>query len=867
MLAKELTTLRLLRSAALPPHAEPVSAGIPLARGLLQEPAALAVMHADGRPLPSQAAATARWSDGSVRWALVDFVMPAGDRREERVTICVCDEAQRPAAQIAVAEHGTAYRVDTGAVRIEVSRDLCAPLTALHWTGPGPGLLALVDVRLEDVARRQFAARLEQLDIEASGPVRLTFAGSGAMVGKRGQALCRFALRLSVFLATALVRLDLTVHNPRRARHRGGLWDLGDPGSILLRSLTVAVCAQSPPGELRWRLAPGDTEQRCASGTVEIYQASSGGEHWASRAHRDRSGQVRLPFRGCRVSAGEHVARVDRASPTLSRIADGLRLSVARPRFWQEFPSALEGAPDALRIGLFPAQAVAPFELQGGEQKTFTVFLCIGRDTEADLAWVHDPLTPSLPPEYVAASAAFPHLVPADADPHADYRHLVGEAIEGPRSFFAKREVVDEYGWRHFGDTWADHEETYFAGERPVISHYNNQYDLVYGFLLHFARSGDPRWFELAAALARHVIDIDLYRTDADRPAYNGGQFWHTAHYDDAGRATHRSYSADSAPGRDRRRYGGGPSCEHVYTTGLLYFYYLTGNPAARAAVVQLADWVQGMDDGARSVLGCVDPGATGLASYTRTFDYHGPGRGAGNSITALIDAHRLTAAPQYLAKAEELIARCIHPRDEPGRHGLEDAETRWSYTVFLQALGIYLDVKCELGQHDHAFAYARASLVRYARWMLAHEAPFATRFDRLEYPTESWPAQDVRKSCVFDYAAQYGPPELRAELTAQAEYFFAQSLHGVLAFETHACTRPLAVLLANGVQRAGFRLYPPPDLAPDPPGLDFGAPSGFRSQQDRVRARLTTAAGWLALARALLRPTLWHRLATGRIR
>ncbi len=400
-----------------------------------------------------------------------------------------------------------------------------------------------------------------------------------------------------------------------------------------------------------------------------------------------------------------------------------------------------------------------------------------------------------------------------------------------------------------------------------MISHYNNQYDLVYGFLLHFARSGDPRWFELAAALARHVIDIDLYRTDADTPAYNGGQFWHTAHYDDAGRATHRSYTADSPRAADRRRYGGGPSCEHAYTTGLLYFHYLTGDPAARTAVVQLADWVLRMDDGAHSLLGCVDPGPTGLASYTRTFDYHGPGRGAGNSINALLDAYRLTAAPHYLAKAEELIARCIHPRDEPGRHGLDDAETRWSYTVFLQALGSYLDLKRERGQHDFAFAYARASLVRYAQWMLAHEAPFATRSDRLEYPTESWPAQDVRKSCVFDYAAQYGPSALRAELIARADYFFAQSLRGVLAFTTHACTRPLAVLLANGVQRAGFRLYPPPGVPPDPPGLDFGAPRGFRSQQDRVRARLATASGWLALARAALRQTLWRRLVTGRIR
>jgi hypothetical protein len=494
------------------------------------------------------------------------------------------------------------------------------------------------------------------------------------------------------------------------------------------------------------------------------------------------------------------------------------------------------------------------------------VFVCIAPEDEADLAWVHDRFVAALPPDYVAESAAFRHFVPAAADPHADYTRLVGEALDGPRSFFAKREAIDEYGWRNFGDTWADHEDTFFAGARPVISHYNNQYDLLYGFLLHFARSGDPRWFELGAALARHVIDIDLYRTEADKPAYNGGQFWHTAHYDDAGRATHRSYSADSPRAADPRAYGGGPSCEHAYTTGLLYFHFLTGDPAARAAVLQLADWVLRMDDGRHNLLGHIDPGPTGLASYTRTFDYHGPGRGAGNSITILLDAYVLTAAARYLAAAEALIARCVHPCDDPARHGLDDPETRWCYTVFLQALGTYLDLKGELGQHDLAFAYARASLMRYAEWMLAHEAPFATRFDRVAYPTESWPAQDIRKSCVFDYAAQYGRTELCEAMTARAAFFFAQSLDGVLSFETRACTRPLAVLLGNGVQRARFRLHPPAGAAPDPPGLAFGPPSHFRSQKERVRARLATPSGWLALARAALRPTLWRRLASGRI-
>jgi hypothetical protein len=272
------------------------------------------------------------------------------------------------------------------------------------------------------------------------------------------------------------------------------------------------------------------------------------------------------------------------------------------------------------------------------------------------------------------------------------------------------------------------------------------------------------------------------------------------------------------------------------------------------------------MDDGSLGILACLDAGASGLASYTRSFDYHGPGRGAGNSVNALLDAFRLGGERRYLAKAEELIRRCIHPEEDPGGWDLLDAERRWSYLVFLQALGKYLDLKHRLGEPDAAFAYAQAALSRYAAWMAEHESPFATRFERVEYPTESWPAQDVRKSCVFDYAAKYGPPESRAAMTEKAELFFAASVAGVRAFPTHACTRPLAILLANGVQRASFRLDPPAPVAAPEGSFDFGTPSRFAAQKARVRKLLRSPAGWIALTRAAARPSLWIRLVSGRI-
>jgi hypothetical protein len=385
---------------------------------------------------------------------------------------------------------------------------------------------------------------------------------------------------------------------------------------------------------------------------------------------------------------------------------------------------------------------------------------------------------------------------------------LIDTAIDGPQSFFARREIIDEYGWRNFGDLYADHEAVGNSGGAQLIAHYNNQYDVVYGALIQYLRGGDSRWFDLASDLARHAIDIDIYHTNEDRAAYNGGLFWHTDHYLDAGTATHRSFSKLSLCKRDRQTYGGGPGNEHNYTSGLLLYYYLTGDETARASVVSLADWVINMDDGSRRFLGWLDRRPTGFCSASAGYGYHGPGRGSGNSLNALVDAYTMTRKERYLSKAEEVIRRCIHPDDDCQKQGLDDVERHWSYLVFLQALAKYLECKEEKGEDDESHAYARASFLHYAEWMLENEVPYATILHKVLIPTETWPAQDVRKSAIFHIAAKYSNGGLRARFTSRASFFFQTCVRDLLSFNTCVLTRPIALLLANAHVHCYFETH-----------------------------------------------------------
>ena len=105
------------------------------------------------------------------------------------------------------------------------------------------------------------------------------------------------------------------------------------------------------------------------------------------------------------------------------------------------------------------------------------------------------------------------------------------------------------------------------------------------------------------------------------------------------------------------------------------------------------------MDEGHRTVFRWLASGPTGLASASGSPLYHGPGRASRNSILACLHGHRLSGDRRLLEKAEELIRRCIHPSDDVPARQLFQVEQRWYYTVFLQALGEYLDYKHDLGE------------------------------------------------------------------------------------------------------------------------------------------------------------------------
>jgi hypothetical protein len=787
-----------------------------------------------------------RWSDGSVRWLLLDIQADVEAGRPRPLALRIDpDREGRDAAMAASAIHELSVNTIDGGLEVSTGRGQFRFVSGRPFPfsqvriDAGDAIDASASAFQIAIAGRVVPFMIGGVALQEAGPVRVEIDLRAVPApGSDASGLEVFG-RIELFVDSAAARVQITIRNPRRARHPRGQWALGDAGSMPIESAELKLTTVHEIASVRAALEAGSSLQPFDL-PFTVHQESSGGSCWQSPAHRNRHGVVALRFRGYRVVAGEASQTGLRATPIVVADAGPAPIAVAVPQFWQQFPRSVAVDARTITIGFFPRDAADRYELQGGEQKTHHAVVAFASDpvSELPLAWCHDPVRVYPSPEWCCSTGAVSGLVPAAEDPHAAYLNLVALALDPAQGFAAKRERFDEYGWRHFGDLPADHESAFQADDRPFISHYNNQYDAIAGFAMHFLRTGNPGWWQLMDDLARHVRDIDIYRTREDKAAYNGGLFWHTYHYVDAGTSTHRTYPTGITA-------GGGPSAEHNYTVGLLLHYFLTGQRASRDAVVGLGRWVVDMDDGRQSPFRWLVSGPTGLASATGSLAYHGPGRGAANSIVACLTAHRLTAAATFAEKADELIRRCIHPADNLAARNLLDTERRWYYTVFLQALGSYLHEKAEREQFDEMFAYARASLLHYARWMAAHEVPYLDRPEVLEYPTETWAAQDLRKAEVLWWAAGHAGAEERDVFLKRAGFFFDNAVRTLSASPTRHFTRPLVLLLSNGI-RAGWvaRMGPLPVPMRASVSVDHGSPASFEPQKLKAIRR----AGWLAI-------------------
>ncbi len=679
--------------------AEPVTCGVPLARGFARRADELTLLDSNGRAVPVQILTTSTYKDNTPRWALLSFQadVPAKGKAVYRLTSgkrAPIDKRLTFKLEDGIAEidTGTAqFRIDTRRFRLFDS--VIVGEKELLTDAPDGGAV----LEEESGSKHRGDLKTTKAEFEDTGPMTVVLVVRGQVRPGGELPLADYVCRMHFYAGKSEVRVFYTLHNPAAHRHPGNIWDLGTGGSVFMEDFSVSL--PLVPGSWVSRIGI-DADSPVLSAT-KLYQDSSGGDNWDSANHIDKDYQVPVSFRGYRVyEADQKVSEGYRADGWLHVRGALGGIGVSVRDFWQNFPKALEFKHNKLRIGLWPREFAGVHEMLGGEQKTHEM-LFVFHDAEMDDQTVEQrmksfqqPMYAMPDPETIYATRAFWPTAPLDREKFEMLERTCDTFVypdERQASVIAKWEQIDEFGWRHFGDTFADNEGSpakmvqdfpeHHFGRQP-ISHYGNEYDVNYGVTLQGLRRGDPKWMWLADVMCRHYADICIYHTDVDgSDAYSHGPFMHTTHDTAAFRSTHRMYP------RETKKYelqysSGGPNAGHCYVASLAQHYYFTGDRVSREAFLEVADWSVHSSWFTRMMMGDV--------------------RGVGNLLMTHVYAYQLTKNRKYYDAAIKMIDYIQKPFEGLGA------------TLFVKAAGRFLDMKVENDEIDADYHKALGKMLMF---------------------------------------------------------------------------------------------------------------------------------------------------------
>ena len=212
----EKITIRLEEKDGAARINEPVGLGIPLPKGTVQAIYQLALMNGQ-EPITVQLQPLAHWPDGSLRWVHASFLVSLDSGQVKDLELVKQQEPNATTSHEPAIEQTSdrcVIRTSTGSVALASN--------SLHWQVTqknNPGTPSTVT--LTDEAGLPCTAEADaSWKITHTGPGFVAATLKGQWLKQNNEPLSRFECELRIFLETGLIQVELTTHNPKRARHR-----------------------------------------------------------------------------------------------------------------------------------------------------------------------------------------------------------------------------------------------------------------------------------------------------------------------------------------------------------------------------------------------------------------------------------------------------------------------------------------------------------------------------------------------------------------------------------------------------------------------------------------------------------------------
>ncbi|MFQ6036733.1 MAG: hypothetical protein ACE5NM_12920, partial [Sedimentisphaerales bacterium] len=558
---RDMTGLRSLR---------PVRGGVPLAQGAAPEGMYFVLYDENNKSVPCQTSILARWKDRSARWVLLDFLAEPAANGTARFKLSWGRKVQTVNPKFPVQISGQEKpSIETRNVVVSLVKD-----ALLRVSGR-------VDIKLSltDSKGQNCNGIIESVEVQTEGKIRSTLLLKGAFCSPDGGRVLGFRMPVSVFAGLSKVYLEpqILVNSEKGVIQN-------------IRSLKLEVIALDRIHSASIGGTPGWTGKPTSS--LRLFQVD------------DENYRI------------EGVEAKGSKAPGWAEIKDGKgTIAVALTDFWQQWPKSIEVDSKGLRIGLLPEFEKGAFEhmepwykyqylfedncyrLRTGQAPRWRVWLDFSGDGRSLVKSANAPLVASADPSQAIATSVWGHIAPAASPGMKKYDDWAENLFDNGYCHSIK--VQRDYGQMNWGD---------WFGERGC-NWGNHEYDTAKHILVQFARTGDPKYFYVGDIAARHTSEVDvIHFVNEDLKNYFEKDLGGHSAYPIRPGMVHEHcvghvsgfYSVE----RVRELYvslGVGKTNSpylcldpynlgHIWTQGLVYHYFLTGDPWTKETVEKIGE-------------------------------------------------------------------------------------------------------------------------------------------------------------------------------------------------------------------------------------------------------------------------------------
>jgi hypothetical protein len=623
--APKQIALQLHNVADAPRRNWPVSSGVPLARGVLQDEKRAHLRDANGRETDLQTRVTSRWDDGSVKWLLLDFQANVPANAKATYTLDTAAAAPRNDARgIQVKTTDDEITVDTGRIRFAVPRrataqqgfswisqlavktgndnwqNLLAPrvaaaFTELEHTAPGAPeeenwlrhAAGGARDRYEAAGDREFSATVEE-----AGPLRVTLRLQASQLNAAGKRFAPLMLRISAFRDSPLVKVLHT------------FTFTGDAKTDFIRSMALTLPLAGDNLQATFGAGPAGPSDVAKNGAISLTEIGPDKFYHNIPYTADKRVGWTLAQGGSTPAADKTLAEGYDAPGWMNASTSAGKVTVALRDFKHEAPKELRIAGDGtLSVYLWPENGDRVLDFRRrydyvdndvhydlsmypygglGVAKTHEIWFDFsGASGSALQQFTDEPLYALPAPESVRDSGVFGPFAVRDPQrfPRMEaYQDLAMAWIRRNQQAFRWDGMLD-YGDTLFIGLGVNLQKTAVRpdawGSRGYSGWLNDDLGLCHTLFLQALRSGDRTIFKMAELMTRHVMDVDVCHYCPPAPEFVG--------------AGHR---------HDQQHWGNHTVGYGTATHGTIDYYLLLGDERARDVARETAEWHLHTDGG-----------------------------------------------------------------------------------------------------------------------------------------------------------------------------------------------------------------------------------------------------------------------------